>query len=85
MTTQIFDIDGTAFRIKFEGSIELRRMFDGETVAISPVGDNARVILIEALSPEESAERGRKRREASQVAALERRMEQLMAWLGCGC
>ncbi len=77
MTTQIFDIDGAAFRIQFEGSIELRRMFDGETVAISPVGDNSRVISIDPLTYEEAAERDRKRREASQ-------MEQLMAWLGHG-
>ena len=77
MTTQIIDIDGTPYRVRFEGSIEVQRMFDEETVAIRLVGDSSRLVSIEEFTPEEAADRARKRREGSQIAVLERRMSDI--------
>ena len=58
MTTQIIDIDGTPYRVRFEGSIEVQRMFDEETVAIRLVGDSSRLVSIEGYS-EDSVESDR--------------------------
>jgi len=43
-------------------------MFDEETVAIRLVGDSSRLVSIEEFTPEEAADRARKRREGYQIA-----------------